>query len=92
MTESGLEKRICEYVRRLGGRAFKFVSPGAPGVPDRLCVLPGGRIVFIEVKRPGRENGLSVQQKKIVSWLRRLGCVVWVINDFEEFRRLIDGI
>lgn len=92
MTESGLEKRICEYVRRLGGRAFKFVSPGAPGVPDRLCVLPGGRIVFIEVKRPGRENGLSVQQKKIVGWLRRLGCVVWVINDFEEFRRLIDGI
>lgn len=92
MTESGLEQKICEYIRRLGGRAFKFVSPGAPGVPDRLCVLPGGHLIFIEVKRPGRKDGLSVQQKKIIGWLRKLGCTVWVINDYETFRRLIDGV
>lgn len=92
MLEAELERKICEYVRRLGGRAFKFVSPGAPGVPDRLCVLPGGRLIFIEVKRPGRKDGLSVQQKKIIGWLRKLGCTVWVINDYETFRRLIDGV
>lgn len=92
MLEAELERKICEYVRRLGGRAFKFVSPGAPGVPDRLCVFPGGRLIFIEVKRPGRKDGLSVQQKKIIGWLRKLGCTVWVINDYETFRRLIDGV
>lgn len=92
MLEAELERKICECVRRLGGRAFKFVSPGAPGVPDRLCVLPGGRLIFIEVKRPGRKDGLSVQQKKIIGWLRKLGCTVWVINDYETFRRLIDGV
>lgn len=92
MLEAELERKICEYVRRHGGRAFKFVSPGAPGVPDRLCVLPGGCLIFIEVKRPGRKDGLSVQQKKIIGWLRKLGCTVWVINDYETFRRLIDGV
>lgn len=92
MLEAGLERKICDCIRRRGGRAFKFVSPGAPGVPDRLCVLPGGRVIFIEVKRPGRENGLSIQQKKITAWLRKLGCEVWTVNDFETFRRLLDGI
>lgn len=89
-TEATLERRVCDYVRRLGGRAFKFVSPGCPGVPDRICVLPYGRIVFIEVKRPGRENGLSKQQKKIMNWLRVKGCVAWTINDFEDFRRRME--
>lgn len=92
MTEQVLERKICEHVRRLGGRAFKFVSPGSPGVPDRLCVLPGGRVIFVEVKRPERKDGLSVQQKKTISWLRRMGCVVLVVHDFEEFRRLLDEI
>ena len=92
MLESRLEQRICEHVRRRGGRAFKFVSPGAPGVPDRLCILPGGRVIFIEVKRPGRQAGLSVQQKKIIAWLRDRGCEVWVVNDFETFRRRFDEV
>lgn len=90
VNEAGLERKICEHIRSLGGRAFKFVSPGCPGVPDRLCVLPGGRVVFIEVKRPGRKDGLSVQQKKTIGWLRRMGCVTWVINDYEQFLRRLD--
>lgn len=84
--ESTLEQRICRYVRLCGGRAYKFVSPGCPGVPDRLCVMPYGYIVFVEVKRPGRQNGLSPQQKKIIKWLRTMGQTVWVINDFDDFR------
>lgn len=92
MTEEGLERKICETVRRRGGRAFKFVSPGVPGVPDRICVFPGGRVIFIEVKRPGRRDGLSIQQRKIIAWLREHGCEAWVINDFESFRRALDEI
>jgi hypothetical protein len=76
----------------MGGKAFKFVSPGNPGVPDRLCVLPGGRIVFVEVKRPGRENGLSLQQQKTVRYIRRLGQTVWVINNFDDFKARLEAL
>lgn len=86
MQEKTLEQRICRYVRLCGGRAYKFVSPGCPGVPDRLCIMPYGFIVFVEVKRPGRDNGLSLKQKKIIKQLRAMGQHVWVINDFNDFR------
>ena len=86
MQESTLERRICWYVKLCGGRALKFVSPGCPGVPDRVCIMPYGFVVFVEVKRPGRLNGLSVQQKKIIKWLRSMGQRVWVIDDFADFR------
>lgn len=48
--------------------------------------MPYGFVVFVEVKRPGRMNGLSVQQKKVIKQLRALGQKVWVINDFTDFR------
>ena len=92
MTESGLERKICNFVKQRNGRAFKFISPGCTGVPDRICVFPGGRIIFVELKRPGRKDGLSPQQRRIISWLRARGCEAWVINDFEHFRRLLDGL
>lgn len=86
MLESTLERRVCEYIRRCGGRAVKFVSPGTPGVPDRICFFKDGNIIFIELKRPGRTNGLSVQQKKTHDWLREMGQEVWVVNDFDTLR------
>lgn len=92
MTESDLERRVCRLVKIRGGRAFKFVSPGTPGVPDRICVFPGGKVIFVELKRPGRKDGLSPQQKKIISWLQSKGCEAWVINDYEQFQRRIDEI
>ena len=75
------------YSRACGGKAYKFVSPGNPGVPDRICVFPGGAVVFVELKRPGRENGLSPQQEKTISYLRGLGFHVWVINDLPDFKK-----
>ena len=50
MKESEIEGRLRDGVKRLGGKAFKFVSPGNAGVPDRLVVLPGGKIIFAELK------------------------------------------
>lgn len=84
MLESAFEKTVCKYVKLCGGRAFKWVSPGCLGVPDRICVLPGGRIIFIEVKRPGEKDGLRPRQRKIIDLLRSLGCTVWRIDDKAE--------
>ena len=94
MYESTFERKLCEYVKSLGGKAYKWVSPGAPGVPDRIVILPGGRIIFIEVKRPGLSDGLSIRQKKVIAALEGLGCTVWRISDMEDLKARLraDGV
>ena len=54
MTEKNIERYLVRKVRETGGKAYKFVSPGNAGVPDRLVIFPSGRIVFIELKAPGK--------------------------------------
>lgn len=51
--EKEIEQYLVDSVRRRGGRALKWLSPGNAGVPDRIVLLPGGRIGFAELKRPG---------------------------------------
>lgn len=82
MKESALEKRFCSLVSRAGGKAYKFVSPGCSGVPDRIVVLPGGRIGFIELKRPGGVPGK--QQQFQLAQLERLGCYTAVVDCMER--------
>lgn len=50
--ERDVERALVNEVERLGGICIKLVSPGSAGVPDRICLLPGGRIGFAELKRP----------------------------------------
>ena len=92
MYESAFEQSICRYIKNLGGKAYKWVSPGTRGVPDRIAILPGGRIIFIEVKRPGLSGGLSAQQKKVAEKLTKLGCTVWRISDMEELKARLNEI
>lgn len=91
MLESKLEQSVRKYVKSLGGRAFKWISPGEVGVPDRICIFPGGQVVFVELKRPGRKNGLSERQKKIARVLEGLGCKVWRINSMEDLKARIEN-
>lgn len=56
MRESTIEAYLRDRVKELGGKAYKFVSPGNDGVPDRLVCLPGGRAVFVELKAPGKKR------------------------------------
>lgn len=53
LTEKQIEYRLKYKAKQLGGKAYKFVSPGNSGVPDRIVVLPRGKIGFAEMKRPG---------------------------------------
>ena len=50
MREKTVENKLVKAVKALGGLAPKFISPGFDGVPDRLVLLPKGRIAFIELK------------------------------------------
>ena len=71
MKESEIEARLVRGVKALGGVAYKFVSPGNVGVPDRVVVLPGGRVIFVELK--AEVGRLSPMQRQQLARLRRLG-------------------
>ena len=51
MREKDIEKILVAEVRKLGGRAYKWVSPGNDGVPDRIVIFPGKTPVFVELKK-----------------------------------------
>ncbi len=86
MLESTLEQAVKKHIRSLGGRCYKWVCPGENGVPDRICILPGGKIIFIELKRPGRKDGVSARQKKMFRVLKSLGCKAWRIDNLEDLK------
>lgn len=78
-SEKVTEAYLRDEVRKLGGIAYKFVSPGQVGVPDRIVILPGGRIFFVEVKSEGKKS--SDSQKRQHGTLRALGCTVYADID-----------
>lgn len=81
-TESQIEAYLVKKIKQLGGIAFKFVSPGNAGVPDRLVVLPGGKIIFVELKKPGGKT--TPLQDSQIARLMKLGCDVGVVHSIEE--------
>ena len=97
MLEREVEKRLLKPVRELGGLCLKFVTPGYTGVPDRIILLPGGRILFVETKQPGKRE--RPRQEYVQTRLRRLGFTVYSTVDsaervaaiVEECRRLVYG-
>ena len=79
MREKYIENELVKSVRAAGGICPKLISPGNDGMPDRMVLLPGGRIAFVEVKAPGRKpRPLQVKRHE---QLRRLGFLVSVLDD-----------
>ena len=90
MRERDIEKWIRLRIESMGGRAFKFTSPGNNGMPDRIAVLPGGRIYFIELKADGgRLSPLQVWQQRR---LAESGCNVRTIRGMDEARSFIEEV
>ena len=87
MREKLIEQNLVQTVRRMGGLAPKFTSPGWAGVPDRLVLLPGGRLAFVEVKAPGqRPRPVQVRRK---GQLEALGFRVYVIDRPEQIPAIL---
>ena len=87
MQEKDIEKYLVEQVKKQGGWALKFISPGVSGVPDRIVLLPDGRMFFAEVKRPGaktRPLQLAIHKK-----LKMLGFTVYVLDDREQIETIL---
>ncbi len=87
MREKQIEQKLVRAVRTAGGICPKWVSPGFDGVPDRLVLLPGGRIAFAEVKAPGRKpRPIQSARHRL---LRRLGFRVYVIDSGDRIDAMI---
>ena len=90
MNEKKIEQKLRDEVKRRGGLALKFVSPGFVGVPDRIVLMPDGNVGFVEVKAPGevpRAIQVSVHKR-----LKRLGFKVFVLDNIESITHVIDEI
>lgn len=90
MLEKDIEKILTTEIKKLGGRAYKFISPGNSGVPDRIVVLPGGKIMFVELKT--KTGSLSVLQSVQVKRLIELGQKVYVVYGLKGLRDFFDVI
>lgn len=90
MKEKYIEQKLVKAVKNMGGLCLKFTSPGFDGVPDRLVLLPGKKIVFIELKAPGKKlRPLQVRRK---TQLEQLGFSVYCIDNLEQIGGILDEI
>lgn len=90
MKESEIERVLVEEVKRLGGRAYKWTSPGNDGVPDRIVFLPDTRVIFVELKTDtGR---LSPLQKIQIDHLKKLGQWVEVVKGIQGVKMFFQDL
>lgn len=88
--ENRIERHLAMSVKKMGGMAVKFVSPGLDGVPDRIVLLPGKKIAFVELKAPGKKpRPLQAKRKR---QLEALGFPVYVIDGVEQIGGVLDEI
>jgi hypothetical protein len=90
MTESQIETRMVRMVRERGGMCLKFVSPGNPGVPDRIVITPAGQTIFVELKTEvGR---LAVIQDWQIGEMRKRGADVRVLRGWDAVKSFVEEV
>lgn len=89
MRESKIEKYLKDETEKLGGLCLKFTS-SIRGVPDRIVLLPEGKIYFVELKN--EQGKLSVPQKYLHKKFKRLGIHVYVPNSKAQVDRFIEEV
>ena len=83
--EKEIERKLVDLVRKYGGRCEKLVNVGFSGFPDRSLLFPGGRIIFVETKRP-KGGRYSALQDKWRDWLLALDFSYYRIKDVEQLK------
>lgn len=90
MKEKIIERKLVDTVKDMGGFAPKFVSPGFDGMPDRIILLPGSKIAFVEVKSPGKKpRPLQLARHEM---LRKLGFKVFILDDAADIEKILKEI
>lgn len=90
MLEKEVEKFLVREVKKIGGISFKFISPGNAGVPDRIVILPNGRVVFVELKTD--KGKLTKLQEVQIKKISDLGADARVLRGIEGVKEFINEI
>lgn len=92
--EKDLEAKLRKEVQKRGGLCLKWVCPGWSGVPDRIILLPGGRVHFVEMKRPkgGRLSAMQKWWRDVLTGMGFLHWVIWKQRDLEDFLQYIEEV
>ena len=90
MRERTVEQALTRAVQAHGGLCWKFTSPGLAGVPDRIIILPGGHVGFVEVKAPGQKPR-PVQHHRL-NQLHALGATALVVDHPDQIERALNAI
>lgn len=91
IVEKDIENYLKAKVEGCGGKCLKFPATFEEGIPDRLVILPGGKIIFVELKRPkgGRLAPMQVYQ---IKKLKDLGCLVYVVHNYREVENMLKEV
>ena len=90
MEEKQIESKLVKEVKQLRGLCLKFVSPTLDGVPDRIVLLPEGKIAFVATKRTGgKMRPLQLRRKKQIE---KLGFKVFCLDDPNDIKEVLDEI
>lgn len=90
MRERDIEKALVQAVKKRGGLALKFISPGMSGVPDRLILLPTAKLVFLELKAHGKSmRPLQIKRKR---QLEKFGFLVYCLDNISAIGGVLDEI
>ncbi len=91
MTEKDIEQKLKKCIEALGCMCLKFESPGYTGVPDRIVLVPGGTVIFVELKAPGKKE--RPRQEYVQQQFRELGfIVVSSVDSMEGINRVVSLI
>lgn len=87
--ERDIESRLKKRVEQLGGKCIKFNAVSESGIPDRIIILPGGRLAFVELKRP-KGGRVKPMQHYQINKLNSLGCRATVVKNYDEIEKLLE--
>jgi len=90
ITEKQIEAFCVKEASIRGGKALKWSSPSQKGVPDRIIVLPGGLVGFLELKRPGGKP--TKLQTHWIKTLQNIGCISGIASTKEEVKDFMDNM
>jgi len=86
--EKDIENWLNKQIEQMGGLAFKFVSPGNPGVPDRIYILPNGEVWFVELKQQlGKVANIQKWQRQR---LIGLGCNYRLVKGMDDAKKYVE--
>lgn len=89
-SEKIIERKLVELIKLHNGLCIKLLCDQFIGLPDRLCLLPNGRLVFVELKTTGKKPRRI--QTVVHNKLRKLGFRVEVIDTTAKVIELIENM